>query len=198
VWMADWRAKPELDLPLLHCLALALRGAGRIRAAREVIALALAKPGAEQQYPALKVWYAMEEALAGNTEAAAAPFRELKPLGWDDDLLCRYYLARGVIRVQQAEPKTRKEIFAAAAARIRDHFRRVRIYQKDVLLRAEYRRCFWRMSRDAGNPLAAILATWRSADSWWFMLALLFVPGLQLFAPVYMWRLCTWRKGRLR
>ena len=197
-WMADWKTKPELDTPLLHCLALALRGAGRIRAAHEVIALALTKPGADQQYPALKVWYAMEEALAGNTQSAAAHFKELKPLGWDDDLLCRYYLARGVIRVQQAEPNARKEIFAAATARIRDHFRRIRIYQKDVLLRSEYRRCFWRMSRDAGRPLAGILAGWRSADTWWFLTPLLLLPGLQLFAPVYLWRLCTWRKGRLR
>jgi hypothetical protein len=197
-WMADWQARPELDLQLLHCLALALRGAGRIKEAHEVIGVALAKPGAYQQYPALKVWYAMDEALVGDTESAAAHFKELKPLGWDDDLLCRYYLARGVIRVRQAESNARKEAYAAATARIKDHFRRVRVYQKDTLLRSEYRRCFWRMSCDAGIPIAGIFAIWRSADAWWFLMLLLVVPGLQLFAPVYLFRLCTWRQGRLR
>jgi len=197
-WMADWRARPELDLPMLYCLALALRGVGRDKEAHEVISLALAKPGADQMYPALKVWHVMEEALAGNIHAAAAQFKDLKPLGWDDDLLCRFYLARGVIRVQQAEPRARKEAFAAASARIKDHFRRIRVYRTDVLLRREYRRCFWRMSRDAGSPTQGILASWRSADSGWLLLPLLLIPGLQLFAPVYGYRLCTWRKGRLR
>jgi len=195
-WMADWRTRSELDLALLHCLAQALRGAGRIKEAREVISVALAKPAADRQFPALKVWYAMEEALAGNAANAANHFKELKPVGWEDDLLCRYYLTRGVIRVQQAEPNDRKELFAAASARIRDHFRRIRIYQREMLLRNEYRRCFWRMSRDAGNPLGGISACWRSANAWWFLLPLLLVPGLQLFVPLYLWRLCSWRKGR--
>lgn len=196
--MADWKAKPELELPLLYCLAMALRGAGQIKEAHAVIEAALAKPGASQQYPILEVWYAMEEALAGNTQAAATHFKDLKPLGWDDDLLCRYYLTRGVIRVQQAEPTARKEACAAATARIKDHFRRIRIYQKDVLLRSEYRRCLWAMSRAAGNPATGILGIWRSADTWWFLLPLLIVPGLQFFAPLYLFRLCTRRKGRLR
>jgi hypothetical protein len=197
-WMANWRTRPGFDLPLLYCLAVALRGAGRIKEAHEVIALALAKPGADQQYPAFKVWYAMEEALSGNTQTAAAHFKELKPVGWEDDLLCRYYLTRGVIRVQQSETVDRKQAFAAATGRIKDHFRRIRVYRTDILLRSEYRRCFWRMSRDSGNPLKAIPACWRSADSWWFLVPLLLVPGLQLFALVYLFRLCTWRKGRLR
>lgn len=197
-WMADWHERGELEPPLLHCLALALRGAGRFKEAHEVIASALAKPGADQSYPALKVWYALEEALAGNTQAAATHFKELKPIGWDDDLLCRYYLTRGVIRVQQAEPKSRKEALAAATARIKDHFRRIRIYQREALLRSEYRRCFWRMGCDAGRPLAAVVAAWRSADSCWMLLPLLLVPGLQFFVPLYVFRLCRWRKGRAR
>src|SRR5262249_42792767 len=150
---------------------------------------------AGEQFPGLGVWYAMEEALAGNTEAAAAHFKQLKPLAWDDDLLCRYYLTRGVIRVQQAEPNGRKEAFDLACERIKDRFRRGRVYQKDILLRREYRRCLSRMGRDSGRLSTGVRAAWRSADSSAFVAPLLLVPGLQLFLPVYLYRLCRRRKG---
>jgi hypothetical protein len=196
--MSDWGKRPELDLGLLHCLVFALRGSGRFTEAHEMVGMALGRPGADQQFPVFKVWSAMEEALAGNIQKAAGHFKELKPLAWDDDLLCRYYLARGVVRVRQPEGKARKEAFGLACDRIKDRFRRIRVHQKDVLLRREYRRCLWRMSLDSGNPAQAILAVWRSADSWFFLLPLLVIPGLQLFLPLYLYRLCTWRKGRVK
>jgi hypothetical protein len=194
-WMSDWRSRPELDLSLFLCLAFALRGSGQFKDGHEVVGLALARPGVDQ-FPIFKVWYAMEEALAGNIKTAATHFQELKPLAWDDDLLCRYYLARGVLRVQQAEKKNRREAFGQACERIKDRFRRIRVYQKEILLRAEYRRCVWRMGVDSGSYFAAVRAVWRSADSCFFMLLLLIVPGLQLFLPLYVFRLCRWRNGR--
>lgn len=194
-WMSDWRSRPELDGALSQCLAFALRGAGRFQEAHQVIKAALEKPNAGAQFPGLEVWYAMEEALAGNTQTAEAYFRQLKPVAWDDDLLCRYYLTRGVIRVQQAEPSARKEAFDLACERIKDRFKRIRIYRKDILLRHEYRRCLWRMARDSGHFLPGFRAAWRSADSAAFVAPLLIIPGLQLFLPLYLYRLCRRRQG---
>ena len=200
-WMSDWRSRPELDGALSQCLAFALRGAGRFQEAHQVIKATLEKSTASDQFPDLKVWYAMEEGLAGNTQTAEAHFKQLKPLAWDDDLLCRYYLARGVIRVQQAERNERNEAFDLACERIKDRFRRIRIHKKDILLRHEYRRCLWRMARDSGRFVPGLRAAWRSADSPALVVPLLIVPGLQLFLPVYLYRLCrrrqrTFERGR--
>ena len=93
-WMSDWRDRPDLDLPALYSLALALRGVGR-EEAHEVVQWALKKPSAVQAFPVLRLWYAQEEALAGNAEKAGAELKELRPAGWDEDLVCLFYLARG-------------------------------------------------------------------------------------------------------
>ncbi len=195
-WMADWRARPDLDPALLYALALALRGAGRESDAQEVVQRALAIPSAAQQFPVLKLWLAQEEALAGRTEGAAAALKDVQPLGWDDDSICLFYLTRGVIRVQRAEPESRAEAFVAAYDRIRDQFRRPRVRERDLMLRRQYRRCVSRMARDAGRWGAGLMAAWRSADRWSTLAVLTVVPGLQIFAPLYIFRLCRHRRGR--
>jgi hypothetical protein len=100
-----------------------------------------------------------------------------------------------VLRVQKAEKPKRKEAFAVARERIGELFRRVPIYKRDVYLRREYRRCLSRMAVDSGNWTRAIAATWRSAQSPFFLLALIVIPGLQVFVPCYLYRLCSRRKG---
>ena len=62
-------------------------------------------------------------------------------------------------------------------------------------LRREYRRCLVRMGKDSGDWSQAVLAVWRSAESWWFVLPLLIIPGLQFFLPCYLYRLCSRRRG---
>ncbi len=195
-WMSDWRGRPELNLELLFSLALALRGSGREREAHEVVVLALGKPGAALQYPILHLWFAEEEALAGKTESATVHLQDVRPVGWEEDAVNLFYLTRGVIRVQRADRDSRGEAFAAAYDRIRDQFRRRRVHEREVTLRRQYRRCVCRMARDTGRWWPALLATWRSADRWSALIPLLLVPGLQIFAPLYLMRLCTNRRGR--
>jgi hypothetical protein len=196
--MADWRKRPELDLPLLHCLALALRGTGKERQAKQVIQLALARGGMDQQFSIFRLWQAQEDALMGDPTKAVAHFKEVHPEGWDDDSLVLYYLVRGVIRVQRANPDSRADTFRSAYHRLLDQLGRRRIYKCDLMLRRQYRRCLWRMARDAGHTGSAIMASWQSADRWVFIMPLLVVPGLQLFLPLYLLRFCTNRRGKLK
>jgi hypothetical protein len=194
-WMSDWRKRPDLDLPTLRCLAMALRATGRTKQADEIGRLALAKPAAAEHFPIFKLWSAQNEAFAGNSQNASIDFKQINTTGWDDDALALYYLVRGVIRVQKADSTNRKEAFAAARDRIGYLFRKAPIYKRDVFLRREYRRCFARMAKDSGQWSQAVRATWRSSDSWFFLFPLLVIPGLQLFLPCYLYRLCTRRKG---
>src|SRR5689334_7910143 len=64
-WMSDWAQRPPLDLPMLHSLALALRGDGKEQQAQEIVDLALAKSDANQQFSIFHLWQAQEQALAG-------------------------------------------------------------------------------------------------------------------------------------
>ena len=194
-WMSGWEEPSELDLPLLHCLSVALRACGRTKQADEVVREALARPGAGEQFPVFKLWSAQKEAFAGNSQNASLEFKPINTSGWDDDSLALYYLVRGVIRVQKAEKPERRAAFAVARGRLRELFRRVPIYRRDVFLRREYRRCFARMARDSGDWGQGVLAVWRSAESRLFLIPLLVIPGLQLLLPCYLYRLCTRRRG---
>ena len=197
-WMSDWRQRAPLDLPMLHCLALALRGAGREQQAQEIVDLALAKPDVHQQFSIFHLWQAQEQALAGNTATAVAHFKEVHPEGWEDDSLVLYYMVRGLIRVQRAEGKARTGAFWSAFDRVGDQLGRRRIYKSDMMLRRQYRRCLQRMARDSGQTWTGLRVTWRSADSWSMIIPLLLIPGLQLLLPVYLLRLCTNRQGQAK
>jgi hypothetical protein len=194
-WMADWRNKPNLDLATLHSVALALRATGRTRRADEVVELALARPGAAQQFPVFKLWQAQDEAFGGHTAQASVIFKQINPVAWEDDSLALFYLVRSVIRVQKAEKSNRRQVFDAAQDRIADLFRRIPIYKRDAFLRREYRRCLTRMAKDAGAWPQAVRAVWRSAESRLFVGPLLLIPGLQFWLPCYLYRLCSRRKG---
>ncbi|HZR20772.1 MAG TPA: hypothetical protein VFE51_26055 [Verrucomicrobiae bacterium] len=196
-WMSDWR-RHDLDLPTMNCLALALRATGRMRVSDEVARLALARPSAADLFPLLTLWAAQDEAFAGDTQSASATFKRINPTGWDDDALALYYLVRGVIRVQKARNDDPKGTFEMARDRVRDLFRRVPVYKRDIYLRREYRRCISRMARDSGAWSERVLACWRSADSAWFLALLLVIPGLQLFVPCYLYRLCSRRRGVIK
>jgi hypothetical protein len=194
-WMARWRERTDLDLKTLHCLALALRATGRMKDADEVIRVALSRPNAAESFPKFRLWVAQDQALARDTENASITFKQIDTTGWDDDSLALYYIVRGVIRTQKAEESNRHEAFEMAKERIHELFRRVPIYKRDIFLRREYRHCLTRMAIDCGEWSEGMFAVWRSAESNWFLLPLLLVPGLQLFVPCYLYRLCSRRKG---
>jgi hypothetical protein len=194
-WMSAWQDRPDLDLPTLYSVALAMRASGRTRQANEAVRAALAKPGAFEQFPIFKLWEAQDKAFAGQTQEASAIFKQINPVGWEDDSLAVFYLVRSVIRVQKAEKSNRREAFTVAQDRIADLFRRIPIYKRDVFLRRQYRRCLARMAMQAGNWPRMVRVFWRSAESWPFVVPLLLIPGLQFWLPCYLYRLCSRRKG---
>jgi hypothetical protein len=194
-WTSGWQNRPDTDLQVRYAVASALRGLGRERRAHSVIAAALEDPEAASRFPLLALWYSSEAAIRGDVEQAVVQFQKLDPTGWDEDTFCLYYLARGVIRVEQAPPDQKERAFRSAYDRIRDRFRRVPPHRRHWMVRRMYRRCLTHMGRAAGKRGRVILAPWRSADSWSFLLVLLLVPGLQIFVPVYAYRCGTQRKA---
>ena len=194
-WMSRWREQPDLDLQTLHWLALSLRACGRMKQADEVVRKALSHPNGAESFPIFKLWVAQDLAFAGETESASTTFKQINNSGWDDDSLALYYLVRGVIRVQKADESGKQEAFEMARERVQELFRRIPIYKRDIFLRREYRRCLTRMARDSGQWAERVFAIWRSAERGWFLAPLLLMPGLQLFVPCYLYRLCSRRRG---
>lgn len=197
-WTSGWQRRPDTDLQVRYAVASALRGLGKERQAHPVVAAALEDPAAVSRFPLLAIWFASEAAIRGDIEKAMAQFERLDPTGWDEDTQCHYYLARGVIRVAQAPDDEKERAFRSAYDRIRDRFRKVPPHRRHWLVRRMYRRCVSHMARTAGKRGKVLLLPWRSADSWSFLLVLLLVPGLQVFAPVYAYRCGTRRKGASR
>jgi hypothetical protein len=187
-WTNSWRKVIRADFQALYARGVALHAQGKSRAALPVIEAALEMSGSELEKSELRLWRAMQNALDKATGNADADFRNLNPTGWGDDTLCLFYLVRGMIRVQQAPKPDRAEAFEAAYHRILDRFRGTRVYLRSRSLRRDYRCCMWRMSVDAGRYGQALLAWWRTADSWLPLLVLLLVPGLQLLLPLYLYR----------
>jgi hypothetical protein len=192
-WTAGCETRENVPVSVLQARALALRGLKRERQARRVVDLALQRPEASRDFPLLLLWNAMEEALSGNTSAAGNLFRQIQPAGWDDEATCQYYLTRGVIRVQETAREDRAEAFYSGFARVHDRLGRRRIHRRSLMLRRSYRRCVGRMARDAGMWVRAMVVPWHSADTKRMILALLLVPGLQIFLPVYLYRFFTKR-----
>jgi hypothetical protein len=194
-WMSNWREQPSLDNSTVYCLALTFRATGKSRKAMEVARVALDRPGALEEFPILKLWVAQDHAFSGQTQEASTMFKQIDPSGWEDDALACYYLVRGVIRVQKAQDKDRKEAFEMARERVAQLFRKKPIWKRDVYLRGEYHRCLLRMAKDASVWSERFRVGWRSAHSGRVAVALLLVPGLQVLVPCYLYRLCSHRRG---
>lgn len=186
----------SLDARSLHARALALRELGKERQARPVVKHACEVRDALTVYPVLGVWNAMEDAFQGENQAASLMLNKVRTAGWDEDGLTLYYLARGVVRVQQAPREDRREAFYTAFDRVHDRLRhRRKICRRPWSLRRAYRRCVWRMAWKAGLWGRGLQAVWESSDSWWVFLVLLVIPPFQLMAPFYLARLLRNRNG---
>jgi hypothetical protein len=195
-WTREWRKNNAPDFEVLYARAASLRGLGRNRTAKPVVEAALSRNGPALESAELRVWHALELALAGEIVEADSQLKSLKPVGWDDDVLCLFYLVRGLVRVKQAARADKKDAFAAAYGRILDRFRGLKVYRRSWVLRRDFRRCVWRMGVEAGRYGPALLAPWRSADTLWMPAILLLVPGLQFFLPVYLLHLWSRRQAK--
>ncbi len=161
-WLADWPSRPQVEMWMLWNLAYALRSLGRYGPVREVVRGALALPRHDHTARMFKLWHAAEEALAGRTASAAEQFQDLDKENWTEYGTRLYYLTRGMIRVQQAPPAERRQTFRRARGRVHEAFAGVRFSRCAPALRRDYRRCMWRMARDAGSWLQALRAWWRT------------------------------------
>src|SRR5205823_13240842 len=93
-WLKDWQGRADVKAWMLLEQSIALRGVDRDEEAAKVTAYAVEKTDADSTTPLHAVWRALDQALAGDTEAAAAYFQS-NDLGRLDDY---HFLVAGFAR----------------------------------------------------------------------------------------------------
>ena len=96
-------------------------------------------------FPKIRLMYALERALQGNTSEAAAHFREIDPAALSNYMHVQHRCVQGMLAVQQAQPAQRKKVLREEREAI---MRAVRQYHASNI-RTDYPRCISKMEADA-------------------------------------------------
>jgi tetratricopeptide (TPR) repeat protein len=160
-WMADWSGRDDAEPWMLLNLVLALRGLERTDEAFRVGEHALGLPENDFTTPYHETWLAVDEALAGQVEAAAERLE-----GVDADELDPYHrLLRlwAEVVLEVAKSKEGGRAFDAARRRLRESAGALEKVRHDPALLLTYRRVVRRIAQACGGVRAMVWARWRSS-----------------------------------
>lgn len=157
-WMRDWRERTGLQMWMLFNLVLALRTCARWPESLKVLEHAVTITPRDDSFSELRLFLALELALQGNLEKAQAHFHELPQKHWDNFMLVQLRFTKGLIRVMAAAPAEKSKVFKDERKKIRNLMSR----NKMSYFRADYRRCMFKMAREAKQPWYVFL-TWIGA-----------------------------------
>ena len=142
--LQDWRERSNLKMWMLLNLAIALRQKHRWEELRGVLdyAMTLERDGV---FPKIRLMYALEQALQGNTAEAAAQFREVDTASLSNYMQVQYRCVQGMLAVQQAQPSLRLAVSRKESEGIMWTVRKYHALEN----RVDYPRCLARMKEDA-------------------------------------------------
>ena len=142
--MADWRERSGLKMWMLLNLAIALRQKRRWNELRSMLerAMTLERDGV---FPKIRLMYALEQALQGNTSEAAGHFREIDATALSNYMHVQHRCLQGLLAVQQAPAGQRRKVLREEREGV---MRAVRQYHA-ANSRTDYPRCIARMEADA-------------------------------------------------
>jgi hypothetical protein len=160
-WMRDWPQRTDAQSWMLINLAISLRGLGDDVQANGVSLHAL-KTKPDYTTPYHRTWLALDEALAGNGDAARARLKDLDSASFDRTHQYVYRLIETMLKMQQASPPERAAAFVRARQELDEAARTLAPLKDDRLaLRHVYRRCVRRLAHDRGSVAARLWSRWR-------------------------------------
>jgi tetratricopeptide (TPR) repeat protein len=171
-WLADWRSRSGAEPWMLFNLCLALRHLGRFQQADETTRQVIEKWGHRQTSADLRLFLAVEAALAGDTGAAVGQLQQVqarKDVPYDQQLLA---ITRALVEFQQASPEKRRSQFKAIRERLNATFATGRMprYSRDV--RRTFRRAGQAFQRDGGGWQTRLWFWWKLNWQWLLVLAI--------------------------
>jgi tetratricopeptide (TPR) repeat protein len=160
-WMRDWPERRDAQPWMLINLAIALRGLGDHTSANPVSRRALELPS-DYTSKYHRLWLALDEALAGNPDAAREGLNNLDTASCDVTHKYVHRLVETLLSVQQAAPAERSSAFRRARKQLDDATRTMVPLNDDRrALLVSYRRCVRRLALDRGGVPAFVWSHWR-------------------------------------
>ncbi len=165
-WLADWRDREDVQAWMLRPLTVALRAIDQDDKANDVCRAAVKLGGPDELLAEFRAWLALDLALSGQTEEAAATAARVDGVTVPDGVRLILSLAEAILLVQRAGPGGRSAAFREA----KDHLRTAAgsVTAKDVPPGAAraYRKAAARVASDAGTLAARAWAAWQRVAPW--------------------------------
>jgi tetratricopeptide (TPR) repeat protein len=165
-WLSDWRQRRDVQPWMLFNLCLALRQLGRYAEATEIARYAVLQWEHREGATDLRLFLAVEDALAGNVVSACEHLERLSSrdnVAYDKDLLA---IAKALVEFLQAPAAGRVNRFKAVRNELGKRFTRTRltIVMRDV--RRTFRRAGTTMARQGGGWRARLWFGWQLNWQW--------------------------------
>lgn len=176
LWLSDWQKRKTVEPWMLFNLCYCLRQLGRYAESTEIALQTIQRWGHRAGAADLRLFLALEEALAGQTEKAKEHLKHAvarKDVAYDQDLLA---LANALVEFQQTAPADRLKQSAILRQRLGERFKNGRLMylMKDV--RLSFRRTGRYFIEHGGGWRSKLWFGWKLNWQWSLL------PGLLLTA----------------
>jgi tetratricopeptide (TPR) repeat protein len=166
LWLSDWRSRRDVQPWMLFNLCLGLRQLGRYPESTEVVRYAVQKWGHREGSADLRLFLAVEDALAGDIAGAQEHLQRVsirQKVAYDQDLLA---LAKALVEFQQAPAAERVKQFKAARAELGKRFTAKRLANVMNDVRRTFSRAGNVFIREGGGWRARLWFTWQLHCPW--------------------------------
>ncbi len=165
-WLADYREREKLEVWMLRPLALALRALDQDDRAVEVCRAAIRVGGPDPALAEFRAWIALDLALSGQAEEAAAQVTRVDSVTVSDGVRLVLALAEAAIMVRRAGPGGKAAAFAEAKEHLRTAAGSCAPKDTPVGIGRAYRKVVGRIASDAGTLSARLWAIWQRVSPW--------------------------------
>lgn len=174
-WLSDWRGRPSVQPWMLFNYCLALRYLGRYPEATEVASHVLQKWGHRQGAGDMRLFLAVEKALAGELDEAREHLNRVQPrpdTAHDRQLLA---LAKGILDFQSSPAADRRKKFATFRREMAPHFGDFQLTRAMRDVRRTFQRAGELLQREGAGPGAWLWFEWKLHWQWLSLPALALV-----------------------
>lgn len=165
-WLADWNHRDGVDAGMLRALAESLRAQDRDGEAADVARAALNLPGPPAAKADHRAWLALDAALAGHAEDAAALLGAIDRVGLPDRVRLVVAVAEAIVMVRRAGPDAKASAFAEAKDHLAAAAGACAPGEVPPGLARRYRMAVKRIAADAGGIAPKMWAWWQQTRPW--------------------------------
>ncbi len=165
-WLADYRDRSNLEAWMLRPLTIAYRALDQDDRAIEVCRAAVRVGGPDETLAEFRAWLALDFALSGQAEEAAAQVAKVDAVTVPDGTRLILSLAQALLMVLQAGPGGKSAAFVEAKELLHNAAGSCPAAKVPVGSKRAYRKVVARISGEAGSVAARIWAVRQRLSPW--------------------------------